>query len=584
MAEKRAERRLAAIFAGDVAGYSRLMSADEEGTLARLNAHRYALVDPKIHEHRGRIFKTTGDGFLAEFASVVDAVRCALDIQRRMAEENRAVPKNKRLEFRIGIHAGDVIIEKDDIFGDGVNVAARLEGLASPGGICVSGRVFEDTEGKVDVGFVDAGEQRLKNMSRAVRAYHALLSDDYVVSAPSLGLPDRPSIAVLPFKTVGSVSDQNYVADGIVEEIVTCLSRYRWLFVIARNSSFTYKDRSIDPKQIGRELGIRYILEGSLRRAGNIVRITAQLIDASTGAHIWADHFDGTFDDIFALQDRIAESVVGAIEPSMRQAEIERARQKRTESLDAYDCYLRALPHVYANSPGETVKALQFLERALRYDEQFALAHAFAAWCREQRYAREGLNPAEAEAALKHARSALAYGSDDSTVLGLSGFVFGIVAHDLDLALSTIEEALRINPNNAMALGFSALLHAFRDDDSLAIEHAERAIRLSPLDPLMYQPRVALSFTYFSTGRYAEASAAAIEAVRVNPRFAFSAMCLAAAYVELGRVEDARSALSRALEVAPQSGLKELRKVMGFVEPARLDRFCAALSKAGMRP
>jgi len=324
MVEQRVERRLTAIFAGDVAGYSRLMGADEEGTLSRLNAHRREFLEPKIAQHRGRIVKRTGDGILIEFASAVDAARCAVEIQHGMIERNAPEPQDKRIEFRIGIHVGDIIIEDGDMFGDGVNIAARLEGIAQPGGICISDDAYRQVRGKLDANFQDAGEQELKNIARPVRVYH-LRPGGGATETPALALPDKPSIAVLPFQNMSGDPEQEYFADGMVEDIITGLSRIKWLFVIARNSTFTYKGRATDVKQVGRELGVRYVLEGSVRKAADRVRITGQLIDAATGAHVWAQRFDRRLEDIFALQDEITLNVVGAIEPSLRDAEIERA-------------------------------------------------------------------------------------------------------------------------------------------------------------------------------------------------------------------------------------------------------------------
>src|SRR5213082_190377 len=325
-------RRLAAILAADVAGYSRLIGTDEQGTLNRLRSIRTALVDPKTNEHHGRLVKTTGDGLLVEFGSVVDALRCAVEIQQSMAGQDTGL--SDKIEFRVGINVGDIVVEDGDIFGDGVNVAARLEGLAEPGGICVSARVQEDVAGKLNLAFEDIGEQALKNIARPIRVYRVRVASPSI-SPPqaALPLPDKPSIAVLPFQNMSGDPEQEYFADGMVEEIITTLSRIRWLFVIARNSSFTYKGRTIDVKQVARELGIRYVLEGSVRKAANRVRIIGQLIDTATGAHIWADRFDGALDDIFELQDQVASSVAGAIEPKLRHAEIERASRKATESL-----------------------------------------------------------------------------------------------------------------------------------------------------------------------------------------------------------------------------------------------------------
>ena len=357
------------------------MGVDEEGTLAQLKAHRRDLVDPKVSEHRGRIVKTTGDGILVEFASVVDALRCAIDIQRAMVERNADVRPEKRIEFRIGINVGDIICDGGDIYGDGVNVAARLEGLAEPGGICVSGRVQEDTRGKLDASFEDAGEQQLKNIAWPVQVYRLRLGGETAMSPPPLTLPDKPSVAVLPFQNMSGDPAQEYFADGMVEDIITALSRFRNLFVIARNSSFTYKGRAVDVKQVGRELGVRYVLEGSVRKAGDRLRITGQLIDASTGATLWADRFDGAFTEIFDLQDQVAASVVGAIAPRVEDAEIERAKRKPTESLNAYDYYLRALAVVHRMTREATDEALRLFSKAIERDPEFALAYARAAHC-----------------------------------------------------------------------------------------------------------------------------------------------------------------------------------------------------------
>jgi len=342
-----ATRRLAAILAADVAGYSRLIGADEGGTLQALKAIRAELIDPTIAAHDGRLVKTTGDGLLVEFSSVVHAQHCATEVQAGMAQRNTAVPADKRLEFRIGINKGDIVVEDGDIFGDGVNVAARLEGLAEPGGICVSARVQEDTTGKLDLAFEDMGEQALKNIARPVRAYRiatALVSPE-AQNRPALTLPDKPSIAVLPFANMSGDPEQEYFADGMVEEIITALSRIRWLFVIARNSSFTYKGQAVDVKQVGRELGVLYVLEGSVRKVGQRVRITGQLIEARRGSHLWADRFDGSLEDVFDLQDKVASHVAGVIEPALRAAEIRRSTERPTQDLTAYDLYLRALPH-----------------------------------------------------------------------------------------------------------------------------------------------------------------------------------------------------------------------------------------------
>jgi adenylate cyclase len=345
---ERVERRLAAVLAADVAGYSRLMGLNEEGTLARLKAVRRTLVDPAIGSHRGRIVKTTGDGMLVEFASAVDAARCAVEVQRDMAAQNALVPQDQRIEFRIGIHVGDIIFDDNDIFGDGVNIAARLEGIADAGGVCISNDAYRQIRGKVEIVCDDMGQQRLKNIAEPMQAWRVRPLGQIMSGAgsatkePSV-FPDKPSIAVLPFQNMSGDPEQEYFADGMVEDIITELSRFKSLFVIARNSSFTYKGTAVDIKRVGRELGVRYVLEGSVRKSGERVRITGQLIDASTGAHLWADKFDGFLADVFELQDEVTHKVVASIAPKMEQAEIERASRKQTERLDSYDLFLRGM-------------------------------------------------------------------------------------------------------------------------------------------------------------------------------------------------------------------------------------------------
>jgi TolB-like protein/class 3 adenylate cyclase len=379
-------RRLTAILAADVAGYSRLMGVDEEGTHERLRAHLRELIEPKIAKHRGRIVKNTGDGFLAEFASVVDAVRCAVEVQAAMAERNAATPPGNRIEFRVGINLGDVIAEEHDIFGDGVNVAARLEALAEPGGICVSRVVRDQVRDKLDYVFEDLGEQQVKNIARPVRAYRVRENNISIQRPPPtlphpLPLPDKPSIAVLPFQNMSGDPDQEYFADGMVEEIITALSRIRWLFVIARNSSFTYKRQAVDVKQVGRELGVRYVLEGSVRKAGRRVRITAQLIDALSGTHLWADRFDGSLEDVFELQDAVAVSVSGVVEPTLQAAETRRSAERPTKDLTAYDLYLRAVPHFLAHHRDHMTQALDLIGQAIERDPHYGPALALAAIC-----------------------------------------------------------------------------------------------------------------------------------------------------------------------------------------------------------
>ncbi len=358
------ERKLAAIFAADIAGYSRLMGLDEAGTLARLKARR-EIMDRLIAAHRGRIFNTAGDSVVADFASAVDAVQCAVAVQEALAKENAGMAESEAMRFRIGIHVGDVIVEGTNLFGDAVNIAARLETVAEPGGICVSATVRDQIGSKLPIAFADLGEQQVKNIAQPVRAYRvqgkSTVTEGAIV-APPLALPDKPSIAVLPFANMSGDPEQEYFADGMVEEIITALSRIRWLFVIARNSTFTYKGQSVDVKEVGRELGVRYVLEGSVRKGGNRVRITAQLIDAINGVHLWADRFDGSLEDVFELQDKIAISVAGVIEPALQAAEMRRSAVRPTNDLTAYDLYLRALATIFPITKDRIFEALGLLE------------------------------------------------------------------------------------------------------------------------------------------------------------------------------------------------------------------------------
>jgi adenylate cyclase len=579
------QRRLTAILAADVVGYSRLMGADEAGTLSALKAVRDELIDRKIAEYQGRIVKLTGDGILAEFPSVVSAVACATEVQRGIRKRNTDLPKDRRIEFRIGVNLGDVIVEGDDIFGDGVNVAARLEALAEPSGICISAIVHDQVQGKLDCDFDDIGEQSLKNITRPVRVYRvrdASAASNGPPQPATLPLPDKPSIAALPFANLSGDPEQEYFADGMVEEIITALARIRWLFVIARNSTFAYKGRAIDAKQIGRELGIRYLLEGSVRKSSNRVRITAQLIDATNGAHLWADRFDGSLEEVFELQDKVAISVAGVIEPTLRQAEIERARRKRPDSLDAYDLYLRALPHAFTAMPEDADKALAFLVKAVELEPDFAAAHAIIAWCREQQYLRGGLQEETRTAALRHARHAMATGSDDAVALATAGFVIAAAGRDYETALTAFDRSFALSNSSALALGFSSIVHAWMGDETIAVEHANRALRLSPFDPLIYVPYLGLAYAHFAVGRFGEAAAAARLASQSNPRFTVPHMLHAAALGMLNRREGAGTAVERLLELQP--GITVTTAVLSArcVNPKHVDALENGLRRAGL--
>ena len=437
------ERRLAAILAADVAGYSRLMGADEEGTHERLRAHLAQLVDPKIREHRGRTVKNTGDGLLAEFPSVVDAVRCAAEIQRGMIDREPEVPEQWRIMFRIGINLGDVISEEHDIFGDGVNVAARLEALAEPGGICLSRVVRDQVRDKLDYTFEDLGEQQVKNIARPVRVYRVRdtsAGKSPIAPAPALPLPEKPSIAVLPFANMSGDPEQDYFADGMVEEIITALSRIRWLFVIARNSTFTYKGQAVDVKQVGRELGVRYILEGSVRKGGNRVRITAQLIDATNGTHLWADRFDGSLEDVFELQDEVATNVAGVIEPALQAAETQRSANRPTNDLSAYDLYLRALAAFYQLTKERIFEALSLLEQAIAIDPHYGPALSWAAICHVL-LVRDGWAEAPETSRRKAgdlARQALQVGENDPGILANAAWVLARFGEDIGAMIDLV--------------------------------------------------------------------------------------------------------------------------------------------------
>ena len=582
MAEGRVERRLAAILAGDVAGYSRLMGADEEGTLSRLNAHRREFLEPKIAEYRGRIVKRIGDGVLIEFASAVDAVRCAVEIQKGMIERNASVPQEKRIEIRYGVHIGDIIIEEGDIFGDGVNIAARLEGIAQPGGICISDDAYRQVRGKLDVDFLDAGEQELKNIARPVRVYQLQLGSGST-EAPALALPHKPSIAVLPFQNLSGDPDQEYFADGMVEDIITGLSRIKWLFVIARNSTFAYKGRLVDVKQVGRELGVRYVLEGSVRKAADRVRITGQLIDASTAAHVWAERYDRRMEDIFALQDEITLSVVGAIEPSLRDAEIERVKRKRPDNLDAYDLVLRAIPHVYVAMPEEAAKAVPLLEKALALDPSYAGAHGLLAWCHEILFVRSGLKEENRIAAIRHARAAITHGRDDATALALGAFVTGMVEHDRVTAIEAFERALSLSPSSAFTLFLGSGVLAYAGEAERAIDWADRALRISPNDRLAYVPQHIMALAHFLRGRYEEAANRARRAIQANPLFSVSHCVLAAALAKLGRRADAKAAAMQVLALEPSFSSSGICAGLAIV-PTLAEPLTEAWGEAGLPP
>jgi adenylate cyclase len=542
-------RRLAAILAADVVGYSRLIGADEAGTLSKLAALRREIFDPLMAENSGRVFKTTGDGLLAEFPSTVQALRCAIVVQERV--------RGGELQLRIGVHQGDVVVEGGDLLGDGVNVAARLEGLAEPGGICISGRVREDAAGKLSLEVEDLGEPELKNITQRHRVFRVRLS---VAERPALPLPDKPSIAVLPFQNMSGDPEQEYFADGMVEEIITGLSRVRSFFVIARNSSFAYKGKSPDVRQVGRELGVRYVLEGSVRKAGNRVRITGQLVDATTAAHIWADRFDGAMEDVFELQDRVTISVVAAIEPKIRVAEVERAQRKPTESLQAYDLTLRASVDPVSLSRDSLEEAIGLLQRAVAIDPRYAMAHARLAMWRYVRVAQGWrlADKAELDEIVLLARKAVELGGDDPEVLALSAFLIGSPGRDTKFAVALVEKALTLNPNCIIALDMMGYLQNRLGNSDGAIEYFGRAGRLNPLEGSAMRNN-ALSIAHWTAGRYEEACVYAERALQGNPNFVPSLRRLAAGLGLLGRIEEAHGAMQRLLAIAPETTIARVR-------------------------
>jgi len=581
--EERVERRLAAILCADVAGYSRLMGLDEEGTLAALKAHRREVIDPVIAEYQGRVVKTTGDGMLIEFASVVDAVRAAAEAQAQMAVRNANVPDDRRIAFRIGINLGDIIVDDGDIFGDGVNVAARLEALAEPGSICVSGAVHEQLGDRLELSYTDLGEHSVKNIARPIHVFRVgALHLAEAAAAPAVvpARPSRPSIAVLPFANLSGDPEQDYFADGMIEDIITGLSHIKWLSVIARNSSLVYKGKAVDLKQVGRELDVRYLLEGSVRRVGNRVRITAQLIQAETGSHLWAERYDRDLTDIFALQDEITLAVVAAIEPNVRAAEIERVRHTRPDNLDAYDLILRALPFAPPNAaPGETDAAISLLERALELEPRIANAHALLARCFQARYVGRGQHDEDRNAAILHANRALELGIDDASALASAGFVVYLLEHDTERACAAFERALALNPSSMMALTFSALTLAFQAETDRAIERAELAIKLSPFDAMLFGPYTALAAAHIIAGRPEEGAAAARHAIQLSPRFSLSHVWLTIALVEMNDLAAAKAAGQKLLEVEPEF------TISGFAKLAPSDGrslVISRLSKAGL--
>jgi TolB-like protein/class 3 adenylate cyclase len=559
MSEDRTERRLAAILAADVAGYSRLIGADDEGTVRRLNSVRADLIDPLIDKHKGRIVHTAGDGLLVEFQSVVDAMRCAIEWQEGIGRRNAAEPSEGRIDWRIGVNLGDIIVGVGDIHGDGVNIAARLEGIAEPGGICVSQAVLSQTLGALGFPVVDLGDQLLKNIAQPVRVYRVLAGG---VLTPDPPLPQKPSIAVLPFQNMSGDPEQEYFADGMVEEIITALSRIRWLFVIARNSTFTYKGQAVDVKRVGRELGVHYVLEGSVRKAGGRVRITGQLIDTVTGAHLWADRFDGSLEDVFDLQDKVAVSVAGIIEPTLQAAEGRRSAGRPTHDLTAYDLYLQALATYYPITRERILKARELLHLAITVDPRSGPALALAALC-QMRLVREGWaeDPeADRRKGVELAREAVHVEKDDPSTLVNAAFVLASFGEDVGTMTALVDRALALNPSFARGWFLGGVLWLWAGQPDRAIEHGERALRLSPRDGTG-SPLSLIGEAYFFKREFETAAAKLQLAIQEQPGYPHPYRALAASFVHMGRLDEARAIIARLRMITPLlvPGVAQLR-------------------------
>jgi adenylate cyclase len=587
MAGERVERRLSAIFASDVVGYSRLMEADEEGTLARLNAHRREFLEPTISRNRGRIVKRTGDGVLIEFISAVDAARCAVDIQRGMGERNANVPPEMRIELRIGVHVGDIMIEDDDIFGDGVNIAARLEGISQPGGICISDDTYRQVRGKIDVHFQDSGEQELKNIARPVRVYQLRPEAPRAEGRPAprgLTLPDKPSIAVLAFHNMSGDEEQEFFADGIAEDIITALSKAHWLFVIARNSSFSYKGKSVDMREVGRDLGVRYVLEGSVRKAGNRVRITAQLIDAASGHHVWAERYDRALEDIFAVQDEITRSIIGAIAPGIVAAEVQRTQSKDAAQLSQWERVMRAHWHVWRLSREDCLEAFLLIDDVLKRSPNNALALAdlsinwhfggLFGWTIEP-------FPVALEKQGEAARRAVA-AEDRDAAAQTSLAIHELFSNRHDDAVRRLTRTTELDPNSSFARGYLGTALSFGGEPDRAIAAIEEAKRLSPRDYLTVIWHTVGAWSHLHAERFAEAIDCARQAIEFNPAFPDSHGVLAAAAAHLGQRAEAQAGLAGFVQLLPGLTLSDPRLIRPFRRPADRERFLAGLRMAGL--
>jgi len=533
------ERKLAAIFAADIAGYSRLMARDEVATLARLKACR-AIIDGLIASHRGRIFNTAGDSVVADFASAVDAVQCAVAVQAAIATENAGGAAEEPMQLRIGVHVGDVMVDGDNLLGDGVNIAARLEAVAEPGAICVSATARDHIGNKLPLAFDDLGDQQVKNIAQAIRVYRVEVAKPVARPVAALPLPDKPSIAVLPFANMSGDPEQEYFADGMVEEIITALSRIRWLFVIARNSSFTYRGQAVDVKQVGRELGVRYVLEGSVRKASGRVRITAQLIDATSGAHLWADRFDGSLEDVFDLQDKVASSVAGVIEPALQAAETVRSTNRPTADLTAYDLYLRAYAMVLSSAT-LIPDALRLMKQAIGRDPCYAPALAWAAICCHRLVVDSRSKDPEADRGkgIDLARRALRATADDPGIVVNAAIALAFFGEDIGAMIALVDRALALNPSYARGWHMSGVLRLWAGQPDTAIKHVETSLRLSPRARTGWAS-FQIGTAHFVSRRFDLAVPELLVAIQDDPGFPNAYRWLAACYAHLGRLDEAR--------------------------------------------
>jgi TolB-like protein/class 3 adenylate cyclase/Tfp pilus assembly protein PilF len=579
-------RRLAAILAADVAGYSRMMAADEEGTLRTLAAYRKAMSD-LISEHGGRIFGTAGDSVIAEFGSAVQAVRSAVAIQRALHRRNADLPHDRRMEFRIGINVGDVIAEGDDLLGDGVNVAARLEGVAAPGGICISGFVREQIEGKLNFALTPLGERTLKNISRPVRAYAVDSRVEDPVASGVLGgspaLPDKPSIAVLPFVNMSGDPEQEYFADGITEDIITALSHHRWFFVIARNSTFVYKGRAVDVKQTARELGVRYVLEGSVRKAGQRVRITGQLIEAESGNHLWGERFDRDLIDIFAIQDEITQSVVGAIEPEMLVVEGKRALRKNVTNLAAFDLCMRAMWHFSQQTRDDSDQALSLVKQAIASDPNLAQAHMVLARTLNARVMQGWTENFAGEVSEGYAAATRAVALDDRDPYCHYALCWlSTLRRQHAQALSEAQRSIDLNPNFALGYFVLGLVRIHIGHFGEALDALLRSLRLNPNDPQAGSFLSFVALAHYHQGNYEEAVHYGELAIRGRRAF-FALRTLLASLGQLGRREDAECILEELERRKPANADEYFEITTPYAVPGHRGHLLDGLRKAGMQ-